>query len=30
MDVKKAFDHVSRSQLLKHMIELGIDGDLVA
>lgn len=30
MDVKGAFDHVSRSQLLKRMIELGIDGDLVA
>ena len=30
IDVKEAFDHVSRSQLLKHMIELGIDGDLVA
>lgn len=30
MDVKEAFDHVSRSQLLKHMIELGIDEDLVA
>lgn len=30
MDVKGAFDHVSRSQLLKRMVELGIDGDLVA
>ncbi len=30
MDVKGAFDHVSRSQLLKCMIDLGIDGDLVA
>ena len=30
MDVKGAFDHVSRSQLLRRMIELGIDGDLVA
>lgn len=30
MDVKGAFDHVSRSQHLKRMIELGIDGDLVA
>ena len=30
MDVKGAFDHVSRSQLLKRMIDLGIDGDLVA
>ena len=30
MDVKGAFDHVSKSQLLKCMIELGIDGGLVA
>ena len=30
MDVKGAFDHVLRSQLLKRMIDLGIDGDLVA
>ena len=30
IDVKEAFDHVSRSQLLKRMIDLGIDGDLVA
>lgn len=29
MDVKGAFDYVSRSQLLKQMIDLGIDGDLV-
>ena len=29
MDVKGAFDHVSRWQLLARMIELGIDGDLV-
>ena len=29
MDVKGAFDHVSREQLLTRMIELGIDGDLV-
>ena len=29
MDVKGAFDHVSKSQLLTHMINLGIDGDLV-
>ena len=29
IDVKGAFDHVSRSQHLKHMVELGIDGDLV-
>lgn len=27
MDVKGAFDHVSRGQLLTRMIELGIDGD---
>ena len=30
INVKGAFDHVSRSQLLKRMIDLGIDGDLVA
>ncbi len=30
MDVKRAFDHVLRSQLLKRVIDLGIDGDLVA
>lgn len=30
MDIKGAFDHVSRCQLLKRIIELGIDGDLVA
>ncbi len=30
LDVKGAFDHVSRSQLVKSMIDLGIDGDLVA
>ncbi len=30
MDVKGAFDHISRSQLLKRMIDFGIDGDLVA
>ena len=29
MDVKKAFDHVSKKQLLTRMIELGIEGDLV-
>ena len=29
MDVKGAFDHVSKGQLLTRMIELGIDGDLV-
>ena len=29
MDVKEAFDHVSKRQLLTRMIELGIDGDLV-
>ncbi len=29
MDVKGAFDHVSRGQLLTRMIELGMDGDLV-
>ena len=30
MDVKGAFDHVSKSQLLTRMIDLGIDTDLVA
>lgn len=30
MDIKEVFDHVSRSQLLKRMIELGIKGDLVS
>ncbi len=29
MDVKGAFDHVSKGQLLTRMIELGIDGDLM-
>ena len=29
MDVKRAFDHVSKSQLLSQIIELGIDGDFV-
>ena len=29
MNMKGAFDHVSRRQLLTRMIELGIDGDLV-
>ncbi len=29
MDVKGAFDHISKEQLLIQMIELGIDGDLV-
>ena len=30
MDVKGAFDHVSKSQLLRRMVGLGIDGDLVS
>ena len=30
MDVKRAFDNVLRCQLLKYMIDLGIDRDLVA
>ena len=30
MDVKGAFDHVSRGQLITRMIELGVDGNLVA
>ena len=29
MDVKEAFDHVSRTKLVERMIELGIDGDLI-
>ena len=29
MDVKGAFDHVSKPQLKGRMVELGIDGDLV-
>ncbi len=29
MDVKGAFDHISKSQLLMHMTDLGIDTDLV-
>ena len=30
MDVKRAFNHVSKGQLLRRMVELGIDGDLVS
>lgn len=29
MDVKGAFDHVSRAELVKKIIELGIDDDLI-
>ena len=29
MDVKRAFDHVSRAQLAQKMYELGIDDDLI-
>lgn len=29
IDVKEAFDHVSKSQLVARMLELGIDGDLI-
>ena len=29
MDVKGAFDYVSKRQLIKRMIELGVDGNLV-
>lgn len=29
MNVKGAFDHVSKGQLIKRMLELGIDGGLV-
>ena len=30
MDVKGAFDHVLKRQLLIYMIELGLDGNLMA
>ena len=30
MDVKGAFNHVLKSQLLRRMVELRIDGDLVS
>ena len=29
MDVKKAFDHLSRTQLAQRMFDLGIDNDLI-
>lgn len=29
MDVKGAFDHVSKTQLIARMLELGVDGDLI-
>ena len=29
MDVMRAFDHVSKTSLVKRMIKLGIDGDLI-
>ncbi len=29
MDVKGAFDHVSRAQLAQKMFDLGIDDDLI-
>ncbi len=29
MDVKGAIDHLSKGQLLRRMVELGIDGELV-
>lgn len=29
MDVKEAFDHLSKAQLIAYMIEMGIDKDLV-
>lgn len=29
MGVKGAFDHVSKGQLIKWMIELGVDGNLI-
>ncbi len=29
MDVKEAFDHVSRAQLAQRMSDLGIDDDLI-
>lgn len=30
MDIKRAFDHILKSQLLKPMIKLDIDGNLIA
>ena len=29
MDVKGAFDHVSKTRLVERMMELGIDGDVI-
>ena len=29
MDIKGAFDHVSKGQLLKRIFELGVDGDFI-
>ena len=29
MDIKEAFDHVSKTKLVERMIKLGIDGDLI-
>ena len=29
IDIKRAFDHVSKTSLVKKMIKLGIDGDLI-
>lgn len=29
IDVKGAFDHVSKIQLIARMLELGVDGDLI-
>lgn len=29
MDVKGAFDHVSKIQLIARMLELGVDGDII-
>ena len=29
MDVKGAFDHVSKDWLVKRMVDIGIDGDLI-
>lgn len=29
MDVKKAFDHISRAELVKKMLELGVNGNLI-
>lgn len=29
MDIKEAFDHISKTRIPKRMIELGVDNDLI-